>query len=271
MARPMWFVAILKKVFPGRVLLAELTKVPVAGSIVDHMLFRGDDIVYLPRNEVIPVGEPLEAPKEMVLPSQVVEHFVQEAGYHWIMDACICRDASRCEDYPRDLGCLFLGEAVLGIHPRLGRLVTREEALAHLGRCREAGLVHMVGRNRLDTFWMGVGPGDRLLTICNCCPCCCLWKVLPHITPEIGDKVTRMPGVSVSVTDRCVACGVCTQGVCFVEAISLDGDRAVIDDACRGCGRCVTACPHQAIELTIDDEQFVRKTIERLAPLVDVT
>jgi ferredoxin len=245
--------------------------VPVVGSIVDHVLFRGDDIVYLPQNEVIPVGESLEAPGEMVLPSQMVEHFVKEARYRWLMDACICRDASRCDDYPRDLGCLFLGEAVLGIHPKLGRLVSEEEALAHLQSCRDAGLVHMVGRNRLDTFWMGVGPGDRLLTICNCCPCCCLWRVLPHITPDIGDKVRRMPGVSVTVTDRCEACGTCTQGVCFVDAISLNGDRAAIDDACRGCGRCVNACPLQAIELTVDDGQFVQRAIERLGPLVDVT
>ena len=172
MARPMWFVALLTKACPGRVLLAELTKVPIVGSVVDHILFRGDDIVYLPQNEVVPVDEPVEAQDEVVLPSQVVEHFVQEARYHWIMDVCICRDASRCDDYPQDLGCLFLGEAVLGIHPKLGRLVSKEEALAHLERCRDAGLVHIVGRYRLDAFWMGGGPGDRLLTGCNWCPCC---------------------------------------------------------------------------------------------------
>jgi ferredoxin len=200
-----------------------------------------------------------------------VEHFVEEARYHWIMDTCICRDASHCQDYPVDLGCLFLGEAVLGINPKLGRLVTREEALAHVRRCHDAGLVHTIGRNKLDTVWLGVGPGDRLMTICNCCPCCCLWRMLPQLDPEIAAKVTRMPGVTVSVTEQCAGCGTCTQGVCFVDAIHLNEQRAVITDACRGCGRCVTACPENAIELSIDDRQFVARSIRELSSLVDVS
>jgi len=73
------------------------------------------------------------------------------------------------------------------------------------------------------------------------------------------------------VTARCAGCGTCTRGVCFVDAIRLDGQHAVIGDACRGCGRCVEVCPQQAIELTIDDAQFVERTIERLARLVDVS
>jgi ferredoxin len=220
---------------------------------------------------VIPIHQPVEAPAEMVLPSQVAEYFCIQANHHWIMHACLCRDASGCRDYPHDLGCLFLGEATLGIHPALGRRVTREEALEHLRRCREAGLVHMVGRNKLDTVWLGVGPGDRLLTICNCCPCCCLWRMLPHVAADIADRVTRMPGLSVAVTDRCAACGVCTQGICFVDAIRLEYGRAAISDACRGCGRCVAACPHNAIELTIQDDRFVQRAIEQISALVDVT
>jgi hypothetical protein len=30
-------------------------------------------------------------------------------------------------------------------------------------------------------------------------------------------------------------------------------------------------CPQGAIELSIDDEAFVARTVERIAPLVDVT
>ncbi len=275
MGRPVWFVNLIKRTFPSRFRLAELTNLPVIGRLIDYGLFEGDDLIYLPRDNVvqnvIQVGQPIEEAGSIVLPSQVVEHFIEQANYHWIMDFCICRAANHCQDYPINLGCLFLGEAVLGINPQIGHRVTKAEALKHARRCREAGLVHMVGRNKLDTVWLGAHPGHRLFTICNCCPCCCLWKVIPRLAPSISSKVTKMPGVTVAVTERCVGCGTCTQGVCFVNAIRLDGQRAVIADACRGCGRCVEACPEQAIGLSIDDARFVEKSIERLSPLVDVS
>jgi len=247
------------------------TRLPIVGQIAHRLAFDGDRMIYLPQDRLIPVNEAVDPPGDLVLPSQVVEHFVEQANYHWIMSFCLCRDASHCRDYPLELGCLFLGQATLQIDPRLGRQVTKEEALDHVRRCREAGLVHLIGRNKLDTLWLGVGPGDRLLTICNCCPCCCLWRVLPHVSPQIGDRVARMPGVTVAVGDRCVGCGTCTQGVCFVDAIHLTDGRSAISDACRGCGRCVSVCPEQAIELTIDPEQSVRASIDRLSPLVDVS
>ena len=241
------------------------------GRIVDLCLFEGDDLIHLPQDNVIKIDQTLELAGDMVLPSQVVERFIEQANIHWIMNACIYRDASACEEYPIDLGCLFLGAAASGINPQMGRRVTTDEALEHVRRCREAGLVHLVGRNKLDTIWLGVGPGDRLLTICNCCPCCCLWRTLPHLAPQIGAKVTRMPGVGVEVTERCAGCGTCTQGVCFVGAIHLVAGRAVIDDGCRGCGRCVEVCPQDAIEIIIDNKDFVAQSIARVVPLVDVT
>jgi len=271
MGRPLWLVELIKKTFPRRFLVARLTKWPIIGGILDHWLFEGDDLIYLPRNQVIPINKSLDQPGSMVLPSQVVDYFIEKTNYHWIMHSCICRAAEKCQDYPIDLGCLFLGEAVLGINPQLGRRVTKEEALEHVRRCREAGLVHLIGRNKLDTVWLGVGPGSKLLTICNCCPCCCLWRVLPHVAPSIGDKITRMPGLTVAVSDRCTGCGTCTRDVCFVNAIQLVNQRAVISDECRGCGRCVSICPQEAIEISIDNDQFVEELINRLSPLVDVS
>jgi ferredoxin len=237
---------------------------------MDSWFFEGDRLIYLPKDHLIQIDESIEPPGEMVLPSQVVEHFIREASTHWIMDTCICRDGSQCKDYPIDLGCLFLGEAAEGIDRRLGRPVTQEEALAHVRRCREAGLVHMIGRNKLDTVWLGVGPGDRLLTICNCCPCCCLWGMLPYLAPQIEAKVTRMPGVTVTVSTLCAGCGACLD-VCFADAIQLVDGRAVVGRACRGCGRCVEVCPQGAIELSVAHGDFVDESVGRIAPLVDLS
>jgi len=271
MASPAWIRPLINKTFGQRFLLSRLTRWPVLGGFLDRWLFQGDDIFFLPADRTLPVLRDLPDPQSTVLPSQVVEHFIRQANHLWIMDFCICRDSTGCRDYPVELGCLFLGEAALDINPAFGRPVSREEALAHVRKCREAGLVHLIGRNKLDTVWLDVGPGRKLLTVCNCCPCCCLWRILPHVAPEIGAKVHRMPGVSVSVTDACVGCGACSNGVCFVDAIEVAGGRARIRETCRGCGRCVEVCPERAIEIRLDDPEGVSRTIDRLARLVDLT
>jgi len=132
--------------------------------------------------------------------------------------------------------------------------------------------VHLIGKNKLDTVWLNAGPGERLMTICNCCPCCCLWKILPSVKPEIGDKVHRVPGITVQVTDACVGCGKCARDICFVDAIRLEDDHALIDQTiCRGCGRCVEICPTKAITITIEDAAYVPHLIERLENEVDVS
>lgn len=271
MARPLWFVNLLEKTFPNVKLIAKMTRIPIIGRIFDFLLFEGDDIIYLPQDKVIPINIEVEKENDLVLPSQVIEYFIKKSNYHWVMNFCICRDSMQCKDYPINLGCLFLGEAVLGINPQLGRLVSKEEALEHIKKCREAGLVHMIGRNRLDKQWLGVKPGEKLLSICNCDPCCCLWRISPILDPKIGKKIQRMQGVKVRVTDDCIGCGTCIKGICFVDAIKLIDNHAIINDECRGCGRCVDICPQKAIELTIKDTEFVRKSIEQIEKIIDVT
>jgi ferredoxin len=270
-ARPLWFVNLLEKVFPNVKLIAKLTRIPLFGKFFDLLLFEGDDIIYLTKDKVIAINQEIDTLEEMALPSEVLRYFIEKAKYHWIMNFCICRKSMQCKDYPIDLGCLFLGEAVLGINPRLGRLVSKDEALDHLKKCKEAGLVHMIGRNRLDKQWLGVKPGHKLLSICNCDPCCCLWRISPVLAPKIGKKVQKMPGIIVKVNDDCIGCGICTNGICFVDAIHLIGNHAEISEECRGCGRCVEICPQNAIELRINNKDFIKKSIEQIDKIIDVT
>ena len=260
MSSPVWFVELIKKTFPQIFTLADLTNIPGIGRIVEFALFENDNIMFLPRTEEIQLNRTIDNPGDIALPFQIVEHFINEANYHWIMNSCLCRDASTCKDYPIDLGCIFLGEAVIGINPKLGQRVTPQKAIEHAQRCRDAGLVHMIGRNKLDSVWLNVRPGHKLLTICNCCPCCCLWRIIPNITPDISSNVTRMPGVTVRVTESCEGCGNCCENICFVKAISMEGDHAVISDDCRGCGRCVDTCPNNAIEQKIEKNVHHRKS-----------
>ena len=48
--------------------------------------------------------------------------------------------------------------------------------------------------------------------------------------------------------DLCVGCETCVP-VCPVEAISMNDDKAVIDqDTCTGCESCISECPVEAIK-----------------------
>jgi ferredoxin len=271
MASPTLVRKIINLTFSGRFMLSRLSHYGLAGKVIDYLLFKDDDILYLPRDTTIPIDRDLDRPADMVLPSQVLDRIIDKAAHHWIMDFCICRESSGCRDYPIEMGCLFMGEAAMDINPKFGRPVIAEQAREHVRQCRDAGLVHLVGRNKLDSVWLNVKPAEKLFTVCNCCPCCCFWRLLPDITPDIGSKLTRMPGIELRVTRDCVGCGTCTEDICFVNAIRLQEGKAFIDDTCRGCGRCVDLCPNQAIELVVTHAQFLSHTLGRLTDAVDLS
>jgi ferredoxin len=271
MALPSWFLEIIKKLFPQRFIFARLTRVPILGSIIKKMFFENNTMIILPKNQSIiisnvndkpkvikkkkiTINQTIEQAEELVLPSQIVNYFIDKAQHHFIMNFCICREANKCQNYPRELGCLFLGEAVLNIDPNLGRLVTKEEAHKHVERCRREGLVHLIGRDKLDAMWLDVRPENKLLTICNCCECCCLWRMTPYLSQPIAKDIRCMPGVTVNITEHCTNCGSCLDGICFVDAIKMGDEKPFITSNCRGCGRCVEICPVGAIQLSFNKE-----------------
>ncbi len=263
---------ILVKTFSeGIFKLARYSHYPILGRFLNWFVFRGSRMFYVPMDRVIEIDESIETPDNMVLPSQVVTHFIEKAKHHWIMHKCICRAGSDCKDYPIDLGCLFLGETAMRINPELGRPVSREEALEHLQRCQEAGLIPLIGNDRMDSVSLDVKPLGKLLTICNCCQCCCIWRILPLIHDDVSSHILKMPGVAVSITDQCEGCGDCTEGICFVDGIRLVGDRAEINNECRGCGRCVIECPNEAIEIQFENPDFIEDSINQLSSLVDLS
>jgi ferredoxin len=282
MARPMWFVKIIRHYFPNRFAIAETTKKSVImRKLIDYLLFEKDEIYYLPKEDVfldqtnekrrVLVDQNIDLGEETALPSEIVRHFIEEANNIWLMDKCICRESNDCKDYPIDIGCIFLGDAVLGINPKLGRLATKQEALDRLQKAIDLGLVHMIGRNKIDTQWMGIGPGEKLLSICHCCPCCCLYRVLPSLDETISSRITKIPGLQIYVIEEeCIGCGICANDICVTNSIQIVNEKAVIDNLCLGCGRCVEVCPTDAIVMEITDEHFIDTTIKRISQRVDV-
>ena len=55
--------------------------------------------------------------------------------------------------------------------------------------------------------------------------------------------------MAVNVDDsKCTGCGICVSE-CPVEAISIENDKAKINDDCIDCGACVSECPNDALSL----------------------
>ena len=152
MTSPMWFVRIAFNLFKKSMLIAKLSNAPLIGKIMDKILFDGDDITYLPKDSVIEINKGLGEQENMVLPSKILEELIDKSKYIFRMNFCPCRTTLECENHPRDLGCLFLGEAATRINSELGRMISKEDALRHLQECRDAGLVHMTGRQRSVSY-----------------------------------------------------------------------------------------------------------------------
>lgn len=266
---------ILPFFFNTRYRLARMTrKHKRFGNLVRKWFFDGDDMIVLPKDDVIrsiDVNIGIDsAGDRTVLPSDIVKGVIDRADDVFIMDHCLCRKSNRCEDYPIDRGCIFLGKGTKKIPESLGHVATKEEAKRYIDECGELGLVHIIGRNKLDSMWLSTGNKKDLMTICNCCPCCCLWNMVRDISDSIAGSYRKMDGVEVTVdTDKCIGCGMC-QDICFTKAISIVDSKCAVDDRCRGCGRCADICPNDAISVSFD-RAVVGSEIERISGLVNIT
>ena len=218
----------------------------------------------------IPVYEGLGLPAGTAAPTSIIERFIREASHHLILRRCPCRSENGCRDFDPSFGCTFLGPAVLDVDPEVGRLVSMEEALEHLRQATEAGLVSCLGKFKLDAIMLGVRDHRRLMTICHCCPCCCLSTMIPLAPRETRDTVVKLDGLTVAVdAERCNGCGKCVKECMFKQVEVVDG-KAVIGEECKGCGRCAMACKQDAIRIAIEDPTYIDACIARIKAKVDV-
>lgn len=239
-------VSLLVRIWPLGKLLNRIGRWPVVGRWL-RPLFRPED------NEtvVLPIGEAVQATGSVVLPYIVLAPLVERARARFILNECLCRRAENRPTCPRDIGCLFLGDGAAEIHPELGHPADAKEALAHVQRALEAGLMPQIVHSAFDAWMLGI-PYRRMLAVCFCCDCCCsVRQTLRYGPPAFRETVHRLPGLAVMVGPDCVACGRCAE-VCPADAIHLEDGRASVGPNCQGCGRCAAACPQGAITLYLD-------------------
>lgn len=243
---------------------AKIGGLPVVSSLIRRILVaRGTSFT------IIPIHKKVELPGGVAMPITVVERFVREAACRVILDYCICRFAQSCKNYPVGHGCLFIGEGAAEIEPDVGRRVGIEEAIGHLREGMELGLLTVLGRIDIDAMILGVKKADRLMTICQCCPCCCLTASLHYASKGVRDIIVRLDGAEVTVTEDCNGCGACVDACIFKQMRVVDR-KAVTGEECKACGRCAVACKTGAIKITLNDSDYVNACIERIKGHVDV-
>ena len=125
----------------------------------------------------------------------------------------------------------------------MAKSATKEEALAHLARAAEAGLIHQSYNLESNNHF-----------ICNCCTCCCglLRGALEFDAPHMILKSNYCAHID---ADLCTSCGICADERCHLNAI-IEGESfySVNPELCIGCGVCVGTCPAEAITLQAEVE-----------------
>lgn len=193
--------------------------------------------------QVVPIEKELPVHQEALTYQQVSSLIEQSRSF--MVNECICKKSQGLLDHPCKKPtevCLAMAP-VPGIfedHPWGGKVLTREGAYEVLSKAEEAGLVHLTCNVESGHYY-----------ICNCCGCCC--GVLRAVKMSPVSVVNSHYHAEID-RDACIACGICADERCQVDAIKKEeGFCTVIKERCIGCGLCATTCPEEAIQLIHKD------------------
>ena len=194
----------------------------------------------IPINKSIPI-------EHHVATYDQIDAVIQSSPGPFIVIKCICREKARirnkpCKQTSRMETCLALGDmAAMALRGKVGREITREEALSILRQNEDDGLVLQPANAKQPDF------------ICSCCGCCCGMLSFQKFLPRPVDFWTTNFYAEVDA-EACIGCGKCIKR-CQVNAVTLTGNRkkgkkAKINlNRCIGCGLCVPTCPSKSMRL----------------------
>ena len=194
----------------------------------------------------ISINEEIEAPEEVILPTQKVEELIEKFD-DVAVGHCFCRHhrdilGQPCKHTDLRENCFTFGKSARFIAEQgFGRLVSKEEALDIMKKSEDDGLVHKAFHPHSDISKIET-------SICNCCKDCC--GTLEWWRMGIVALINSTNFLSQVDQDLCSGCGTCVEK-CPVDAIELnDSDIAEVNaEYCIGCGVCAHFCPENAITL----------------------
>lgn len=194
-----------------------------------------------PIARVIPVEDSIEAATR-IHPYEEVANLIDSVDYI-ALGQCACRVSIGACDKPTEMCLIFDGPGRFLVQHGYAREISHEEAHEVLDRAEEVGLVHT-----------STNSADKPSFICNCCSCCC--TILTCRTQLGLPNSFAASGFEARISEEiCTGCGICAEKRCPMDAIKIEGDRAVLAAGkCIGCGLCVSVCPMDAISLIRRDD-----------------
>lgn len=205
------------------------------------------------QSRVIPLHAQVHKSKNAVVPHQLLDDFIDRARFRIILDECICRRGMGCTHYPIELGCIMLGEgARVLLTNHHGREASAEQAKAHVRKAEKHGLVVFAAHAKFEMQAIGV-PEDlrhRFVELCFCCRCCCIaMKNIRYYPPDVKKHNFINVGYAAKALPECKGCKRCVEA-CPAGAVKVNGAKVwVQEDICIGCGICQLTCKEKAIRL----------------------
>lgn len=170
-----------------------------------------------------------------------------------VVHNCPCRVVYRdrpCkDDVPMDICIAMGGNGKMFLRRKAGKELTFDELMEFLDKTDEYPVVHATGNSNLMPTIM-----------CQCCADCCgLFVKSARTKPVLGQVAyAKSRFVIEDIPEECSACGICADGRCPVDAISMKDypeygeERATTDnEECIGCGLCVIVCPSEARKMKL--------------------
>jgi Pyruvate/2-oxoacid:ferredoxin oxidoreductase delta subunit len=215
-----------------------------------------------PTSRVIPVDKKIQAENSIHTYQQVASYI--EKYQPLAVATCFCRHEAKLLDEKDDCGkpdevCMTFGMgAQFIIDRKMGRQISKEEALKILEQTEEAGLVHATSNRQEIDF------------LCNCCSCHCMMLKTALAQPKPG--LAMNSGFKPQHDgEECTACGSCIDRCPTGALVMGDEDVPVLNsDLCIGCGVCATGCDFEAITLVARadilppplDQKALRKAVK---------
>ena len=207
----------------------------------------------------IPIEESVTSEHKVATFDELEKLVMNSKGPIMVVE-CVCRQQKVVEGKPCNVTsrletCIGFGDlAKMGFKRKVGREITKEEALEIFRKNQQEGLV-LNSSNSIEAEF-----------ICSCCGCCCNMLHAHHLMPDPSSFWIHNFYAEID-SESCVGCQSCVER-CQARAIKYRNKTnlsSINKRKCIGCGNCLAVCPEEAIQLVkVEKESVPPETFDAL-------